>query len=339
MFNVFKIFSLFVSIIIGAGFASGKELFSFFATEKESSIYVIITSTLIFFIITFFTLEISRIYQTKTYNDFLKVIFKNKFLITFFEVCIVFFMFVSFSSMLAGFTSLIAQSFGVTKTFARIIFIFLNFAILFKGYEYILKLSIILVPLLLIGSLAFGLYYLNAPRDIHILTLTNFQPYSLLKGVTYSSYNLITAIAVVCALPNLYQNKFHNFLGSLLVSLILFVLTVSILIPLFVHYELIKNTDMPIYTILLLNNKNFVLGYLILMILATLSTSVANAYAVSLHFSEKYSINYLLTALVVIFSGVIFSFIGFSNIVNFVYPIFGFFGIIKILKIIQTYLQ
>ncbi len=339
MLNVLKIFSLFVSIIIGAGFASGKELFSFFATEKGSSIYVIISSTLIFFFITFATLEISRTYQTKTYNQFLKVLFKNKLLITFFEICILFFMFVSFSSMLAGFTSLITQSFGVSKTFARVIFILLNFIVLFKGYEYILKLSIILVPLLIIGSLAFGYYYLDAPTNIHIFTETSFNPNSIFKGVTYSSYNLITAIAIVCALPNLYQNKAHNLLGSLLVSIILLILTVSILIPLFAYYDLIKNLDMPIYTILQLNNQNFVLVYLILMLLATLSTSVANAYAVSLHYSEKFKINYLLTVLVVIFCGVIFSFIGFSNIVNFVYPIFGFFGIIKILKIIQVYLH
>ncbi len=339
MYNVFKIFSLFVSIIIGAGFASGKELFSFFATEEKSSIYVIISSALVFFFVAYATLEISRTNQTKTYNDFLKVIFKNKLLITFFEVCVIFFMFVSFSSMLAGFTSLVTQSFGVSKSFSRVTFLILNFTILFRGYEYIIKLSIILVPLLFLGALVFGSYYITQPTDIHIFTQTSFNPNSLLKGITYSSYNLITAIAIACTLPELYQNKLHNFFGSLFVALILLVLTVSILIPLFANYDLIKYTDMPIYTILGQNNREFIFPYLILMILATLSTSVANAYAVSIHFSEKFKVNQLLITLVVIFSGMIFSFIGFSNIVNFVYPIFGFFGIIKILKIIQTYLQ
>ncbi len=339
MFNILKIFSLFVSIIIGAGFASGKELFTFFGTQKESSIYVIVSSSLLFFFVSFATLEIARTNHTTTYNGFLKIIFKNDRLIAFFETCILFFMLVSFSSMLAGFTSLVTQSFGVSSTFARVVFILLNFLTLIRGHEYILKLSIILVPLLIIGSLVFGSTYLATPTSIHIFTNTSFKGYALFNGVTYASYNLITAIAVVCTLPNLYQNRMHNFIGSLLVAVVLFILTVSILIPIFANYDLIQNTDMPIYTILMLKNKSYLFIYLILMIFATLSTSVANAYALSIHFSTKLDSNYLLTTLSIIFCGVVFSFIGFSNIVNFVYPIFGFFGIIKILKIIQTYLH
>ncbi len=136
MLNIIKIFSLFVSIIIGAGFASGKELFTFFATQKESAIYVIITSALVFFIITYATLELSRLNKTKTYTNFLVCIFKNKSIIAFFEICIVFFMFVSFSSMLAGFTSLTTESFGISKTFARLCFVILNFLFFFSSFMF-----------------------------------------------------------------------------------------------------------------------------------------------------------------------------------------------------------
>lgn len=335
--NIIKIFCLFISIIVGAGFASGKEVFTFFATQKESSLTVVLVSSLVFFLVTFCTLEISRLNKTTTYTDFLNIIFKNKKLMRMFEISIVFFMFVSFSSMLAGFTSLIIQAFGISKTLARALFVILNFTLLLKGHNSIVKISLFLVPIIFVSAIFFGCLYVNEPSEIQMFTNISFTPHSALNGVTYASYNLITAIAIVCTLSNLYSSKVQNLFASILITISLSLLSISILIPLFSNYDLIKNSDMPIYEILITSYPQFVTPYLLMIVLAILSTSVANAYGTAVYFTNKFNTNYILTILFVILGGIIFSLIGFANIVNFVYPIFGFFGIIEILKILITF--
>ncbi len=340
--NIFSIVCLCVSIIIGAGFASGKEILSFFTNVNSLSdggyIVVTIVSSLIFFIVIYSTLELTRKNNITTYNQFLNTIFKNKLLVSFFELCIIMFMFISLSSMFAGFTSITTQAFGFSKTFSRFLFVTLNFVFLLKGHTYLVKLSNFLIPVFIIGAIYFGYLYVHHVTFTPTLSTHNLPKYAF-NGLTYASYNLITTIAILSTMKELVKNKNINFFSSLLVALVLSTLVIVILIPLLANYDLVKNSDMPIFLILTKNNKTLVYFYFILMTLATLSTSIANAYGTINYFVNTFKTNYLLTTLFIIFSSMLFSLIGFSNIVNFVYPIFGFFGIIKILKIIQTHLQ
>ncbi len=339
-FNIIKIVSLCVSIIIGAGFASGREILSFFTTANSLSdggyITVLVVSSLIFFTVIYATLELTRKNQTNTYTNFLNSIFKNKTLVAFFEICIIMFMFISLSSMFAGFTAITTQAFDFDKNLSRLLFVILNFVFLLKGHTYLVKLSTLILPIFIIGAFYFGYLYYDS---ITLTATLNNLPKHALNGLTYSSYNLITTIAILSTMNDFAKSKFTNFVSSFLVSLILTSLVVVILIPLLANYELVKNSDMPIFLILSSNNKNLVYYYFITMVLATLSTSIANAYGTINYFSTRFKLNYLLTSLLIITSSVLFSLIGFSNIVNFVYPIFGFFGIIKILKILQTYFK
>ncbi len=333
MLNIIKIFSLFVSIIIGAGFASGKELYTFFASLQQDSSLVIALTSILFFLLIYSTLELIRLNNTRSYNQFLNIIFKDKLLINSFELCVVIFMFISFASMLAGFTSLTTLAFGISKTTARLLFALLNFVLLIKGHSYIVKLSIILVPLIFTLSLFFGYSYLDEPKEVLFSSQLNYNYKFIFNSFAYSSYNLITAIAIISTLPQLCKNKFQNFFASLLISITLGILSITILIPMFANFSLIATSDMPIYTILVNTNKEYVMHYLVIMILATLSTSVANSYGTSNYLVQSLQIHYLLAVLLTIISGILFSLVGFSNIVKFIYPIFGFFGIIKMYKI------
>lgn len=338
MSNILKVYSLFISIIIGAGFASGKEVFTFFVLLKESSLLTLITSSIVFFLGIYSTLEITRKQKTTTYNQFLNFIFENKIIISFFEICIIFFMFVSFSSMIAGFASITSQSFNITTTLARILFLALNFILLTKGYTYIIKLSVFLVPLFIICALLFAKSYLINPTKLDYFNTTLYSSKVLFNGLTYSSYNLITAIAMVCTLPHMLKSKRNNLCIAILVTFSLMIITISIILPLQANFEFVKNTDMPIYTVLLRENSPYLKTYILIMILATLSTSIANAYTTTEYISNKFKLNYYYSLSLILTSGIIFSLIGFSNIVNFIYPIFGFFGIIKIVKIIIAFL-
>ncbi len=338
--NIIKITSLCVSIIIGAGFASGREILSFFTTANSLAdggyTTVLIVSSFIFFTVIYATLELTRKNKINTYTEFLNAIFKNKLLVSFFELCIIMFMFISLSSMFAGFTAITTQAFGFSTTLSRLLFVILNFVFLLKGHTYLVKLSTFILPLFIIGAFYFGYIYFD---NVTLTASTNnLQKYAF-SGLTYSSYNLITTIAILATMKELTTSKFTNFVSSTFVAVILTALVVAILIPLLANYDLVKNSDMPIFLILTQNNKNLVYYYFIVMVLATLSTSIANAYGTVTYFSTRYKLNYLLTTVLIITSSVLFSLIGFSNIVNFVYPIFGFFGIIKILKILHTYFK
>lgn len=338
MSNIIKIFSLVISIVIGAGFASGKELFTFFGLLRENYLEGLIFCSFLFFILIYGTLEIARKNKTTTYNQFLNTLFKNKTIISFFEKCIIFFMFVCFSSMVAGFTSLMSQALNIDKIYTIIFFVVLNFIFLLKGYNYIIKLSIILVPTILICAIYFCFLFLETPREFTIALdfLPNIK--TIANTSLYTSYNLITVIAIISTIPELYSNKKNNLISSVAIAITLFILSMAILNPMSSYFSYIQNKDMPIFSILILEYPNLIKYYLIIMIFATLSTSLSNCYGVTMYFVENHKTNYFLASFFVILLGTLFSLVGFSNIVNLIYPIFGFFGIIKMTKIFIIYL-
>ena len=75
--EILEIIFVIVGAIIGAGFASGKEIYLFFYIYGIKGVLGAIISTAIMGITIYKTLKITRTNNIKSYNDFLEITIKN----------------------------------------------------------------------------------------------------------------------------------------------------------------------------------------------------------------------------------------------------------------------
>ena len=92
-----------IGTLIGAGFASGQEIYIFFYKYGTNGIIGIAISSLLIGIIVYKVLEISRKKQIKNYKEFLGILVKNENQLNIFNTVINIFILITFYIMIAGF--------------------------------------------------------------------------------------------------------------------------------------------------------------------------------------------------------------------------------------------
>ena len=95
----------------------------------------------------------------------------------------------------------------------------------------------------------------------------------------------------------------------------------------------IENLEMPAVYIASKISEiwKYIYGFIILSAILTTSVSLGTSFLENVGKTKKYYKQY---AIFICISAVIISKIGFSNLVNLLYPIFGYIGLIQIIKIV-----
>lgn len=340
MKNILKIVFVIIGTMIGAGFASGKEIYLFFFSFGIEGIIGLLISAVITGITIYKTLEIINKNDIKTYKQFIyylgKENNKTKKIGNVINVVVNSFILVSFFIMIAGFGTYFNQTYGIPKIFGGIaleIFCFFVFMTSTKG---IVKVNSLIVPILIITVLIIGITnILNLPigdLDKYIIRKNNSS--FILSSITYSSYNSILLIPVLITLRNYLKDKKQILKITIISSFIILILSSSIFF-LFTKIDVdIKNLEMPaVYMVekILPLFKN-IYGIIILGSIITTAVSLGASFLQNISKSKK---SYTQIALIMCITSVLISNIGFSNLVATLDPIFGYLGLIQIFMILR----
>ena len=155
--NIIKIVSVIIGTIIGAGFASGKEIYNFFARYGIIGLIGIIASTIVTWIIIYSSLRIIKNNNITNNEDFVTQIKGKKILYSFVNI----FLLVSFYIMIAGFSAYFKQEFNVSPYISSTVICILIYLILTQKTNGIVKLNTILVPILIMIMLYVSIKYAN----------------------------------------------------------------------------------------------------------------------------------------------------------------------------------
>lgn len=124
------------------------------------------------------------------------------------------------------------------------------------------------------------------------------------------------------------------------ISIIVTIITTILLITVFlflINVDVnIKELEMPaVYAInnIWPNIKN-IYGIIILISIFTTAISLGISFLKNVSINKK---SYNVIAILICASAIIFSKLGFSNLVNIMYPILGFLGLLQIIQIIKFY--
>ena len=336
MSKVLKALFVIIGTLVGAGFASGQEIYIFFYQYGINGIAGIVASSILLAVVIYKVLNISQKEKVENYKAFLNGFIKNEKCLEVFNTVINLFILITFYIMIAGFGAYFEQEFKINGLIGSCLLAVICYVVFLRDVSGLIKVNQWIVPIL-IGSLLFiGMSIIDV-KDIFQMQYYLPQNQSrkwLLDGILYGSYNTILLIPVLIALRNLVTNKNKQIVVSIFTGILVIILSLIISFMLMKVDVPIENLEMPaVYVASKISIVfEYIYGFIILSSILTTSVSLGTSFLENVAKTKK---SYKQFAILICVSSVIVSNIGFSNLVNLLYPIFGYIGLVQIVAILK----
>lgn len=333
-----------IGALVGAGFASGQEIYLFFYRYGTKGMLGILVCSILIGLIIYKVFKIIIKYDVTSYEYFLDKIFrvgnnKKKFLnISYIMNIIVnIFLLMSFFIMISGFGAYFKQEFGINNFIGSGILAIICFIIFLKDMKGVTKVSSVVVPILILFVIIVGI------RNFGYITLSNIGANVIevksniinnwfVQSIIYASYNIILLIPVLVSLKKYINNEKQITIISILSGIILFFLAVIIYL-LLINIDVNFNTlEMPV--VYAISNIGLglkrVYGIVILLSIFTTAISIGISFLENIVKNKK---SFPQFAGIMCITATLVSNIGFSNLVNLLFPVFGYLGLIQVVEI------
>jgi len=329
---MFKIIFVLIGTFVGAGFASGKEVFNFFTIYSFNGTVSVFVFSFLLFLLIYKCLNIKPNLQINSYNEFILYLEKKYkfFNHRFFLFIINIFLASSFYIMISALSSLFDYQFNIAKFITISWCIIICFFIFYKKHiKFIYIINSILMPILILFIISLCLFNINL-NNINFNETNNSSNIfnAVFMGLLYFSYNSLLLIPIIF---DLKINKKNSFKISLIFSLIIFLLTFLINLLLLSYYDLIYNLELPILYISNSSIKTFSYLYFFIILSAIFTTMISSGYSFINNFGKN---NFNIKLIIFLLFSFVFCVFSFSSLINFFYPLFGLLGFTQIFLIL-----
>jgi len=338
---IFRIAATYIGAIIGAGFASGQEIFRFFTVHGFWGYLGIITCGLLLASLGYITFKISINSNLNNYSQLFYQLGGRR-LGSLADSVILLFLLGSFVVMLSGSGEIFNNYFRVDKNLGILLTIIIVISAIKFGIEGVMNLNLFLIPVLIL--IVFITFWFNVESNLSFnlqgqgynnIVFNNWLLYSII----YVIYNYFLALPVLIAIPTQINDLNLLKKGSILAGGLLVVLALVINILLVQNLSLITESQIPILEILNYHNKGLHILYSVVLWSAMITTATSSLYGLVIRSKERFSLqeNKMLTFLV-IFSFLLSKF-RFDSLVAVVYPFLGYIGGLILIFLFLNYLK
>ncbi len=333
MKEIFVIVFTIIGALIGAGFASGQELYSFFYIYGIKGIYGIIVTSFLITILIYKILKIIYIKKITNYDEFLSVFIKNKKITKMTNLILNILLLVTFYIMIAGFGAYFEQEIGINKMFGSLILIIMCFCVFQTSVEGVIKISRYIVPILILAIIGIGLINLLTINNLDT-NIIDYKTNWLLSSITYSSYNIILLIPVLISLKNQIKRE-KNIKYIAIISGAITAILAIIIYTLLMRIDIdISKLEMPVVYMIRTFYEKFKTIYAFIILVSIFTTAISIGTGLLQNLNKKGK-SYTQFVIFLCITSLIISNFGFSNLVKNVYPFFGYIGIIQIVLILS----
>ncbi len=268
--------------------------------------------------------------QVYNYNDFLNLFIKNTKIRNVILWIVNVLLLVSFYIMVAGFGAYFEQEIGINRIIGSIVLNLLCVIVFFSNIKGVLKASNLIVPFLI-----FFIFFIGIKNIVQIRTIDFYQMKNnwILSMLIYNSYNFILLMPVLISLKKQITKEKNIKKVSILVTIIILILSINIFFLLLnANIKEIENQEMPIVYIIsnYFNKYKKIYAFIVLASIFTTAISVGIGFLQNI---SKNSNSYPQFVLFMCITSLLMSNIGFSKLLNFIYPVFGYIGILQIVII------
>lgn len=335
MFQVIRIASAFIGIIVGAGFASGQEILQYFTSFGHWGTFGAIVSTALFAYVGMTLVNIGSRLKTINHKE---AIFElsGKYIGTIVDYVIIFTLFGVGVVMLSGAGSLLNQQFGLPFFLGSLIMIILIALSVMLNVEQVVNVIGSITPFLLVFIIIIGLYSLFTSG----LSFGKLEPLALEQdsalsnwfyaSVNYVSFNTAVGAAMALVMGGAEENHKIARIGGLAGGLGIGIMIVISHLAIFSKVDVVADYDMPMLKMVDLMSP--VLSIIMTLVLFGMifNTALSMFYAFTARFVEMNTKKAGIFVSVILIIGFAASFVGFTDLVSFFYPLIGFLGLVLI---------
>lgn len=307
---------LILGTMIGAGYASGRELWVFFGQE---STLAIVLFTFFFITCMYVVMTLSSNLRTQHYMPVLEQLMGKK-LSTFYDVMIFINLYTTTVVMIAGGgASLevlkVPYWYGVLIIAGCLILLFIG------GNKGLVTMNVIAIPILIVFLL--GILYKSLNGDTHALIIDWQKQANWHASITFTSLNVVSLVAVIGGIGNEIKTKGEIWIATVGSGLILggtsFLYNQSLL-----HVA----NEIPLYEIplfALLKNDPFIMTIAMsgLLLIAIYTTAASGIFGIITRMKKRVKGPLWVLALIMTLSMIPLTTFGFSSLVSTLYPIYG----------------
>lgn len=313
----------YVGTVVGAGFASGQEIKNYFADFGVYGLLGLFLATILIAVLGEKIMLICNKNGIKTYDKLLSLL-ANKTTSKIFDFFITIFLIGTITTMCSGLGTLLKQVFGIPLWVGSLLLMISSIFVMKKGINEISKLNVLVVPILILITIIIAVTSFNGIENISFSTDTTFVK-SAFFAVLYVAYNIVMSISILPAL-SVTTDRSSIKKGSALSGVIIGILALLIYLDLLSNYDIIQGIEIPMAV---LSNK-YIGFYIIIFVLEVFSTAVSALYGVYGRINKNDATLYLISGV-----SYVFSLLGFSNLITYLYGIMGVIGIIMIFVLLK----
>ncbi|ASK60831.1 hypothetical protein CFK37_00720 [Virgibacillus phasianinus] len=331
--SILIIAATYVGTVVGAGFATGKEIVTFFSVNGAFGAIGIAISGFLFILAGTKIMVISARIQAYSYQDLNTYLFGNKLgkvvnsFIFVIVVCIT-------SVMLSGAGAVFHEQIGLPFQLGVVVTLLFSYTVLLKGLKGIYAINSYIVPLMIIFSLfvagsLFDLY----PQEFLKHMIPDHFPDSLswtVSPLAYASFNLMTAQVVLVPLGKEIRDERILRWGGFLGGLVLFLILLGGHFSLSVFPETFPY-EIPMAEIVKSFGTFIHILFLFIIYGEIFNSVVGNVFGIARQIETVFNFRYHHGVVLILFAVFLISQVGYGRLLSTLYPLFGYLGLVLLI--------
>ncbi|RSD28217.1 YkvI family membrane protein [Mesobacillus subterraneus] len=327
----FQIAAVYVGTVVGAGFATGREIVEFFS---RFGLFGLIGVFMAGYILTYMGAKLMRIAASigaRSYEEMNEHLF-GKFFGRIINIVMLFMLLGVCAVMLSGAGAVFEEQLGLTKSIGIFVTIGLSLAVMFVGLKGVFAVNIVVVPMMILFSLIMFFLSVKLPGFVEQVV---FLPYAedgwkaVIGPFSYTALNLSLAQAVLVPVAAEIKDdstvKWGGILGGIALTLILLSSHLTlIMLPGFETFEI------PMAVIM----KQLASGLywiFVLIVYGEIFTSViGNIFGLERQIQKYIKLPSLLVVALLFVICYFISLIDYGTLLSVLYPVFGYISLIFI---------
>lgn len=324
---------VYIGLVIGAGFASGREIMEYFNLPTLTDHRGVVLATFLLILVCYLVLRRAYHLNLNTCEEYLTAVAGKS--APWFNRFMMLYLFCGFFTMLSGSGALLHQSLMLPPILGILLLLGICFLVLSFDLKGIVTLNLVLVPCMIAGILYLcidaSLFY--AVPTFSLRTITRG---TLISAICYVSYNTVSAPSVLVPLQKGITPK-GILTASVVGGFVLGLMILMIWMSQSLHFDVLKNSEIPLLQLAAMSGRIQKRLYTIVLFMAICTTAVSQGFGFLANFKLTTFSQRIKGSFLFCLAAFPFSLLGFSSLVANLYSFFGICGLVWMVWLFVDY--
>lgn len=325
----------FVGLLVGAGFATGKEMMQYFVGFGETGVWGLVVAGIVMVIFGAVVLQVGSYFLADEHGSVFKNVAHPR-ISWLLDATVSLTMAIMGMMMLAGAGSTLNQSFGMAPWLGSLLMAVVVYFVCFLDPNRVSQVIGAITPLMIIAVVVVFFYsIMHIPADFSLSAteeLAKAEPTPVTPwwwaAVNYCGMNLICAVGMSLVIGGNQSKLRDAALGGMLGGIILTLMLGLETAVLFLNVDVAAGTDIPMAAIVTGINPLAGKVVSVLILLMIFNTALGDVYAFSRRVEVAVPTGPKLNLAVILGVSWLISLIGFGSLIQIIFPILGYIGLV-----------